>query len=267
MQKRSKISCQHVLGRAHPGELLDRVAAPAQIGDQELLRNRAAGASMRRRRRASDVPRAAQQRALPGVGHEQPVSPSAAASRRGSARAPAPSMPLPVAPRRQRRAVTAVGGHAGARSPLFADDDRARAARRLQHAAIVGAEAARSIEHHQRPDRPRRPRRRRPRMPSCSTTSRAVPHAGRVDQPQAQRRRRATRSLTRSRVVPAIGVTIARSSPTSALNTLDLPTLGAPAPRPVRRRAAAAPARPPSTIACSSPRSRVERARPPRRGR
>ena len=38
-----------------------------------------------------------------------------------------------------------------------------------------------------------------------------------------------TCSLTRSRVVPATAVTIARSPPTSALNTLDLPTFGAPA--------------------------------------
>ena len=38
-----------------------------------------------------------------------------------------------------------------------------------------------------------------------------------------------TRSVTRSRVVPGTSVTMARSAPTSALNRLDLPTLGRPA--------------------------------------
>ena len=54
-----------------------------------------------------------------------------------------------------------------------------------------------------------------------------------------------TLSSTESRVVPAMGETMARSSPVSALSSVDLPTLGRPMMAtlmPAGRRASPAPA-------------------------
>ena len=88
-----------------------------------------------------------------------------------------------------------------------------------------GVDRFTAIEDHHAGDRRRRARALPARTPSRSTTSPVSRHPA-VSTSVTARPSRSTRSDTRSRVVPAISVTIARSAPTSALKRLDLPTFG-----------------------------------------
>ena len=167
-----------------------------------------------------------------------------ASARRSRRRYPLPCAPTPRWPRRPtRRGAMPAGGRPWWR-PAAAD-----AGASLQRSPIVTVERA-------RPDRaPPAPLGLSTRPPSRAGRPPVRPlrrWRARRPCPRAEVRVAVDDALvTRSRVVPGTAVTMARSSPTSALNRLDLPTLGA---RPRRPVAVAQPPRP-SRRRPSAPRS------------
>ena len=114
---------------------------------------------------------------------------------------------------------------------LVVDDDaRQRCRQRVEDRAVarpVTPSPARCIDQHERQIRARD---RGPRALDAERLDRIVGRAQPrgVDDASAECRRSRSARSTASRVVPAIGVTIATSSPASRLSRLDLPTFGRP---------------------------------------
>ena len=113
---------------------------------------------------------------------------------------------------------------------LVVHDDarqRRRQSREDRRVGIGDVAARRGIDEQEREIGARD---RRPRALDAERLDRIVGRrAGpRCRRPSAECRRSRSASCTASRVVPAIGVTIAASSPASRLSRLDLPTLGRP---------------------------------------
>ena len=232
MQNRPKISCISSSSVRRPVTSSSAPERQLQVGGHELFRQRAA-ALAKGRGRVIDMLEGAlasstRWRWLVTSTCSSAVAVAAEAPR--NARRHSPPCPLPVcADTATASCGERVAGRPGRRQVgLRRDDDRTHAARSRHDGAIGVCNRPRPIDrddHHvglvdRLPARgarpPARPRRRSVRRPAVSTSSTSASPS-------------TSRAVTRSRVVPGVAETIARSAPASALNRLDFPAFGAPA--------------------------------------
>ena len=148
-------------------------------------------------------------------------APTAAPGRRSRRRAsPARSILLTTVSR---------AAPAGARASISANSARPSARPRLRLGLRVRTDRrARSSRRPGAPPRPRAPTSAQVRSMPMRSIGSSVSRSPAVSMMFSGTPSMAIACVTRSRVVPAIGVTMATSAPASAFSRLDLPTLGAP---------------------------------------
>ena len=227
---------EELLGRRLARDLAERVQRVAQRRRDELV------GGPRRRAGASERGRRPRERLAVPVEDEEPLAGSATESRARRGRAAAPRVPRRSVPRRRRR--RAASPAAARQVGLRPDDERALPPSASRAAASAALSRLRAVEDEEddvglrrRPAAP--PRRRAARASSVVSRSPAV-STRRTRAPRTRRSPRRRRASS-----PARPSRCARSSPRSALKSVDFPAFGASRDRRPSESARAAPSRAP----------------------